>query len=207
MIMKYYYGSVLMCFTFTLLVLLKHLALNALQLLNIDELYLGSVRKTPDETKLCYCPLLVKTKLELSNETSKGYGVYAMEDIPKGTQLTYMDCAPDAPKWPVCLLIRQDIFIKDFGKQVSDQLMEFIITHTFYLNSIKYHILELNPITYVNHCDVPNIGGYDYDVAIRDIKKGEELCEDYRTFDMYNEYFDLMRKFKVYGTDWKNPLH
>ena len=39
---------------------------------------------------------------------------------------------------------------------------------------------------FANHSDTPNLGGESrqYDVALRDIKAGEELTYDYRVFDL-----------------------
>jgi uncharacterized protein len=109
--------------------------------------------------------------------TSKiaGKGVYAMKDIPKETEIIEYD---------------GEIVNKDEGTDRSDTQNEKGNFYIFGLND-KQDIdgAKGGDAKYINHSCDPNCEAVNYDdeevwiVALRDIKKGEELSYDYGAGD------------------------
>ena len=103
-----------------------------------------------------------------------GIGVFALTDIPKGHDIT--DHTSEKP---------QNSYF-ELSEHAFSQLKPYIQTlildrHIFYENdSLKF----LSPNTtailqmFMNHSKEPNTNGYK---AIKDIKAGEELTEDFNT--------------------------
>ena len=111
-----------------------------------------------------------------------GVGVFAIQDIPKGTKLFQEDDSEliwmrrsalkleELPKG-IRQLYDQFCLIKDKGETYG-------CPKSFNLMTVAW---------YLNHSKTPNVGcDKDYTFfALRDIKKGEELTADYHT---YNEF-------------------
>ncbi|MBI3630928.1 MAG: SET domain-containing protein [Candidatus Sungbacteria bacterium] len=110
-----------------------------------------------------------------------GIGIFAIRDIPKGTD-PFPGCR--APKWrPVRLekLLGDEHIVEAVKKFAQD-----IFSVRDGIMYVPDHSLNAIDISYfLNHGDRPNIapraGGAHF-VAIRDIKTGEELVADYRTY-------------------------
>lgn len=120
-----------------------------------------------------YC---VKTYVDKSH--IHGLGVFAGEDIPEGTKI-----------WEFVKGFDQVIDVNDAAK-LPEIAQQYLDTYAYILNR-KWFLCGDHGI-YTNHSDVPNTGpapgapeddGYGYEVALRDIKKGEEITSDYRAFD------------------------
>ncbi len=120
--------------------------------------------------------LLVQTKIGLSNIA--GIGLFADEFIPKGT-----------PIWKY-----MPGFDLKVGKGELQRLSEPSRTQFLkyaYLNpKTGNYILCFDDARFFNHSDQPNcidtISPHDeegIDIAARDIKKGEELTNNYHEFD------------------------
>jgi len=114
-----------------------------------------------------YC---VKTYVDKS--PIHGLGVFAGEDIAKGTKV-----------WE---------FVDGFDRTISEedvlklpqQAQDYLDTYA-YMADGKFCLCGDHGI-YTNHSETPNSGsdnGSDYQVALRNIKKGEEITSDYREFD------------------------
>jgi len=97
--------------------------------------------------------IVKKSKIE-------GKGVFAARDFKKGEVVVRWDTSKELSKeeaenWPE----KEKKFVAFFGGK---------------------YVLELPPARYVNHCCEPNTFVKDFcDVALRDIKKGEEITSDY----------------------------
>jgi SET domain-containing protein len=113
--------------------------------------------------------LLVKTEVKPSEIS--GLGVFATEDIPKGTKIWVFMPGLD-------ILITDELY-----ESVSEPTRSMIDNFAFVCPITNKWILDSDNDRYRNHSDTPNtiqsINGYDY--AVKDIKVGEELTTDYRT--------------------------
>ncbi len=121
---------------------------------------------------------MVKTRLGISDIA--GIGLFADQDIPKGT-VTWR-------------------FMGDFDRQLTkgeiDGLPEparsNLLDHTYLDAASGLFVLCADNARFMNHADEPNTAGVHapgaiegYDIAIRDILAGEEMTCDYRTFDAH----------------------
>ena len=121
--------------------------------------------------------MLVRTKLGLSS--IHGIGLFADQDIPKGT-----------PVWEFTPGFDQEIPREQFEKIPEAARNDFLkYSYTSKKNG-GYYILCCDDGRFFNHSEEPNVtsmpsgtGSEDIDVAARDIKKGEELTCDYRSFE------------------------
>ena len=112
--------------------------------------------------------LLVKTKIGTS--TIHGIGLFAEEDIVKDTIV-----------WEYNALIDKSINIEEI-KNLPLLAQEFVNKHGFF-DKGKY-ILCGDYAMFTNHSKNPNLGStIDLSFAARDIKKGEEITDDYTTYD------------------------
>lgn len=121
-------------------------------------------------------------KLRLAPSPIHGVGVFALRDIAKGEWL-YADNMPTAYK----------LAYSHFGKlfpEVSALLLE---RWPQIVNGSAFIYPDARMLAYMNHSDVPN---YDagLDTALRDIKTGEEVTEDYRQISGYNQVFAWLAK-------------
>ena len=124
-----------------------------------------------------------------------GYGVVAVQDIPKGT-ITWVQDQLDNVYTP------KDVEImNDFSKEMIDK-------YTF-RNGKGNFVMCWDISKYVNHSFKSNCisTAYDFEIAVRDIKAGEELTDDYgylnvtEAFDAQDEGTD---RTKVLPDDLKN---
>lgn len=120
--------------------------------------------------------LMVKTRLKPS--AIAGIGLFADQDIPAGT-VTWR-------------------FVPGFDQLYSESDLAAlpeparsdIQTYTYKHEATGKYVFCLDNARFMNHSDSPNTKGVHvsgsiegYDVATRDIVKGEELTCDYYTFD------------------------
>lgn len=124
--------------------------------------------------------LMVKTYLKESTIPEAGLGLFAGQDIKKGT-IT----------WKFFRGFDQKLELK-IRDSLSDAAKAQFDTYTY--NRVRgnesYHVLCGDNERFINHSDTPNIlegdileEGENVSVAIRDIKKGEELFCNYYEFD------------------------
>jgi SET domain-containing protein len=117
--------------------------------------------------------LLVKTKIGPS--TIAGTGLFANQFISKGTAV-----------WK---------FQKDFDLELSKVQFESlseaargqVLNYCYFSPKTEHYIVCSDDARFLNHSDNPNIdSGPDddhIDVALCDIKPGEELTQNYKVFD------------------------
>src|SRR5882762_139189 len=101
-----------------------------------------------------------------------GWGVFATRPIPRGTITWALDALDqrftDAQIAALPTAARQQLDIYSF------------------INSHGLHVLCWDHARFVNHSCAANClsVGYDFELAIRDIAAGEELTDDYGTFNL-----------------------
>jgi len=110
-------------------------------------------------------------KIKVAPSKINGVGLFAMRDIPKGTKL-YAAIAPQGFRIP----------FEDFDKVMPD-VKDYILGRWPRIavgDSFVWPDTILQ--TYINHKDKPN---YDClkDITLKDIKKGQEITEDYRVIE------------------------
>lgn len=115
-----------------------------------------------------------KTELKLINE-HVGYGLFAKQDIPKGT-LVYV-------KDDLELVIPEALY-NTYNKELQDQIEKYS-----YIDEKGDRIVSWDMGKYVNHnCDSNTIStGYGFEIATRDIKKGDEITDEYGIFNLEYE--------------------
>jgi len=107
-------------------------------------------------------------KLEIEDTGRYGKGAFAKEDIRKGDILFVVG--------GYILTVEDE---NTFGDDLADKPME--LSDYFSIGPLKPSHMELMPSHIVNHSCDPNVGfkGQVFLVAMRKIKKGEELAYDY----------------------------
>jgi SET domain-containing protein len=122
--------------------------------------------------------LMVKTRLGPSDIA--GIGLFAAENIPKGTVTWRFMPAYDR------LLTEADI------DMLPEPARSNILDHVYLDATSNQFVLCADNARFMNHADDPNTSGVHeagsiegFDVATRDIAAGEELTCDYRTFDAH----------------------
>lgn len=99
-----------------------------------------------------------------------GIGVFAIRDIPKGTQITSIETA-------IFQVLRED-----FSK-ILPEIRSIILDRTLFAKDFPLFFKSPNRNqdlrAYMNHSNTPNSDG---EKALIDIRKDEEITEDYRSF-------------------------
>lgn len=113
---------------------------------------------------------LIKTKILQSQIEGKGY--FANQDVPKGTIVYFYD--ENDKRYS-----RENFEILD--KKEKDRLLEFAVEDEF------GNWVETSTGPYTNHSCDPNImalfiGGFYTDIAVKEIKRGDEITIDYSQF-------------------------
>lgn len=112
-----------------------------------------------------------KTELKLINP-SIGYGVFATDFIPEGTIIYVKDS------------LELEISPTDFLLHSVE--MQDVIEKYSYIDERGYRIISWDFAKYVNHCCNFNTisTGYGFEMAIRDIQKGEQITDEYGIFNL-----------------------
>ena len=113
-----------------------------------------------------------------------GVGVFAVTDIPEGTQWWSGDVADMV----TISRVQFAALVSSASSPVSDALIGGIQEYSIYLAALDLMVLIPDNGRYVNHSDKPNSaasvdGTLLRSVALRDIAAGEEIVEDYATYD------------------------
>ena len=140
---------------------------------------------TRQEEEIIELNSTVKTKLAPSN--IHGIGVFTIRDVAKGERLF---CKPDGPRPRKWYSVPYGSFSK-FFPEVKELLLErwpSVVNGSLFLSPN-----EVWPILFVNHSDDPN---YEVktDSALRDIKSGEEVTEDYRLMVNHEKIYLWLKK-------------
>lgn len=120
--------------------------------------------------------LLVKTVLAKS--LIDGFGLFAGQHIHAGTPVwnfdPYVDLALEATQID----------------KLSPAFREYFEKYAYLDVRLRKYVICGDDARFVNHSDEPNLVGiytagreYGLDIAMREIKEGEELTSDYSTFD------------------------
>jgi hypothetical protein len=111
------------------------------------------------------------TELRFINDRI-GFGVVATALIPRGTITWVRD--------PLDRVMSADE-VDSLGDIFRPQLDKFTFT-----DGTGQHVLCWDIAKYVNHsCDAPCLApGFDFEIAVRDIAPGEELCDDYGALNL-----------------------
>lgn len=114
------------------------------------------------------------TELKYINETI-GYGVFAAADIPEGTIVYVKDS------------LEQVVTPTDYLLHAPE--MQAVIDKYSYIDEQGNRIVSWDFAKYVNHCCNCNTisTGYGFEIAIRDIQKGEQITDEYGIFNLDRE--------------------
>ena len=114
-----------------------------------------------------------------------GLGVFALTHIAAGTRWWSVSLGEviTVSRTQFATLARSE------RSPATDALMAALHEYSIYLTSRDQMVLIPDNGRYVNHSDAPNsAGGVDgqvlHSVALRDIASGEEITEDYSTYDV-----------------------
>lgn len=122
---------------------------------------------------------MLRVKTKIGKSKISGFGLFADQFIPKGTVTWEYDTTFDPA----------------FSKKQIDKLPEvdkdYLIKYAYLDKNLNKFVLCSDNQRYINHSEDKNKRNIKStitkDVAIKDIKKGEELLCDYRGFD--SDYF------------------
>ncbi|MBU2913823.1 SET domain-containing protein [Reichenbachiella agariperforans] len=119
-----------------------------------------------------------KTELKHINDVV-GYGVFATQFIPEGTIVYVKDS------------LELEITPMDYLTHTPE--MKTVIDKYSYIDESGNRIVSWDFAKYVNHCCNCNTmsTGYGFEIAIRDIKKGEQITDEYGIFNI-DEEMDLV---------------
>ena len=143
---------------------------------------------TRQEEEIIELNSTVKTKLAPSK--IHGIGVFTIRNVAKGERLF---CKPDQPRQRKWYSVPYGSFSK-FFPEVKELLLErwpSVVNGSLFLSPN-----EVWPILFMNHSDDPN---YEVktDSAVRDIKIGEEVTEDYRLMVNHEKAYPWLKKEKT----------
>ncbi len=115
------------------------------------------------------------TELKFVNQ-SIGYGVFATRHIPAGT-ITWVRDALD------------QTFSAEEIATFDGEYREILEKYTF-IDAAGQAVLCWDLARYLNHSCSANClaAGYDFEIAIRDIEKGEELTDDYGSLNLKDSF-------------------
>lgn len=123
-----------------------------------------------------------KVILKVAPSKIHGVGVFALKDIKKGQRL-YADDFPKLYDLSYSLFNQLD---KESAEEIA-QLEPFVATDKkFAWPVVRYQ-------AFMNHSDKPNYDN-NLDIALSNIKKGEEITEDYRTIEGAEIVFPWLNK-------------
>jgi hypothetical protein len=114
------------------------------------------------------------TELKHINDTV-GYGVFATQDIAEGT-IVYVKDSLELVVTPTDFLLHSED-------------MKQVIEKYSYIDEKGNRIISWDFAKYVNHCCNCNTisTGYGFEIAIRAIKKGEQITDEYGIFNLGEE--------------------
>ncbi|HEU4839385.1 MAG TPA: SET domain-containing protein-lysine N-methyltransferase [Micavibrio sp.] len=120
---------------------------------------------------------MYRVKVYVDRSPIHGLGVFAGEDIKKGEVVWEMVRGFDR------------VYTQAEYESFPEQARKYLDTYAYW-DGEGIHLCGDQGI-YTNHSETPNVGsvaewpdpGSDYEYALRDIAKGEEITSDYRVFD------------------------
>jgi len=116
-------------------------------------------------------------KLKIAPSSIHGVGVFAVRDITKGEKL-YADALPHM----------LDLPYKKF-KKLTPEIREILLSHFPRIPQGSHFWYPVNHMSaYFNHSDTPNADAKE-DKALTNIKAGEEITENYREIEGWEEAY------------------
>ena len=111
------------------------------------------------------------TELRFISE-SIGYGVFATSDIPEGTIVYVKDSL--------------ELVVSPTDYLLHTPEMQEVVEKYSYIDEKGNRIISWDFAKYVNHCCNCNTisTGYGFEIAIREIKKGEQITDEYGIFNL-----------------------
>jgi hypothetical protein len=144
------------------------------------------------------------TVLKFISETI-GYGVYAAQDIPEGSIVYVKDSL--------------ELIITPTDYLLHTPEMKTVVDKYSYIDEKGNRIISWDFAKYVNHCCNCNTisTGYGFEIAIRNIKAGEQITDEYGIFNLDEEMTLVCgeqhcRKiikpedFDIYYQDWDEKI-
>ena len=128
-----------------------------------------------------------------------GLGLFAAEDISRGQIIWKYDPLTS-------FVLKQDqLNVLKNSFQHQDSLLHYL-TYGYHVKIFNGLLVCLDNGKFVNHSLTPNSGlmsksdesNWQYSVAIRDIEKGEEITENYNTYDHCDWLDDLCRAHGIF---------
>ena len=116
-------------------------------------------------------------KIKLAPSSIHGVGVFALRDIKKGEKL-YTDAIPNMLDLPYSKF-----------KHLSAEIREILLGHFPLIVEGSHFMYPVTKMSaYLNHSEKPNYDAKS-DTALRKIKAGEEITEDYRLIPHWEKVF------------------
>lgn len=145
---------------------------------------------------------MLRVKTVVKHSQIEGVGLFADQNIKKGEavwQFTPETCATFTEQ--------QIKELTNSHHKPEIPIILYYLTYCYYQKNLNSLIYCLDNGRYVNHAERPTLGnpqdpplngkGWQYSVALRDIEKGEELTENYNTYDPCEWLDDLCRNFGI----------
>ncbi len=126
-----------------------------------------------------------RVKTYIAPSPIHGVGVFALRSLPVGAKL-YTDIIPKMYNLP------HNEFSKLFP-EVRDLLLE---RWPQIVNGSHFAYPDTRIQAFMNHSDTPNYDAVN-DATLREIKKGEEITEDYRLIEGWGQVFPFLAEKAV----------
>lgn len=143
--------------------------------------------------------LLIKTLVKTS--PIAGLGLFADEDIKQGEIIWRYD-----PQ--TCALFTKEQVDTLLTSAQNAESIRYYLTYGWYVSQLGGIVVCLDNGRFVNHSPESNLGqinaiddGWRYSFALRDIEKGEELTENYSTYDSSEWFNDLHHNYNIFNTN------
>jgi SET domain-containing protein len=123
-------------------------------------------------------------KLKIAPSDIHGVGVFATRNIKKGEQV-YASAIPEMHDIP---------YFSTHFQAIKPEIQQVIKEHFPVVRSgSKFMCPDTLMQMYVNHSDKPNYDAYT-DKALKSIKKGEEILEDYKKIPNWTMLFSWLKE-------------
>ena len=120
-------------------------------------------------------------KIKIAPSSVHGVGVFAVRDMKKGERLE-ADAVPHA----------FDVPYKKLG-ELDSEVRDIILSHwPTIVNGSHFLYPVTKMVAFMNHSDAPNYDAVT-DTLTKDVKKGEEIFEDYRLIENYKKVFAWLK--------------
>jgi hypothetical protein len=134
-----------------------------------------------------------------------GVGLFADQDIEKGQIVWHY--TPET-----CVIFTRAVFdtLVASHHKTESFLIKYILTYSYYVETFNGLVLCLDNARFVNHCSKPNMwggtSGGQYSIALRDIKQGEELTENYASYDSNPWLDEQCQRFNIDHTSYEDAI-